>query len=111
MNGSSRAIDDLELAPVAWLHWSPPPGCTRPRTDATCLEFENAYPCYPAPQAAAVGVEPVLVTYAQSSTESTHPICMGGLLFDRRYGPNFKRSSILRSSRRGTCPARQAAAH
>jgi len=28
---------------------------------------------------------------AQSSTEITHPICLGGLVFDRRYGLVFKR--------------------
>ena len=28
---------------------------------------------------------------AQSSTEITHPICLGGLVFDRRYGLIFKR--------------------
>jgi hypothetical protein len=28
---------------------------------------------------------------AQSSTEITHPICLGGLIFDRRYGLVFKR--------------------
>jgi hypothetical protein len=28
---------------------------------------------------------------AQSSTVITHPICLGGLVFDRRYGPVFKR--------------------
>ncbi|MEI2731872.1 MAG: SRPBCC family protein [Dermatophilaceae bacterium] len=28
---------------------------------------------------------------AQPSTEITHPICLGGLVFDRRYGPVFKR--------------------
>jgi hypothetical protein len=28
---------------------------------------------------------------AQSSTEITHPICLGGLAFDRRYGLVFKR--------------------
>jgi hypothetical protein len=28
---------------------------------------------------------------AQSSTEITHPICLGGPVFDRRYGLVFKR--------------------
>ena len=28
---------------------------------------------------------------AQSSTEITHPICLGGLVFDRRYGLVFNR--------------------
>jgi hypothetical protein len=28
---------------------------------------------------------------AQSSTEITHPICLGGLIFDRRHGLVFKR--------------------
>ena len=28
---------------------------------------------------------------AQSSTEITHPICLGGLVFDRRYGLIFER--------------------
>ena len=29
---------------------------------------------------------------AQSSTEITHPICLGGLVFDRRYGLSFRAS-------------------
>jgi hypothetical protein len=32
---------------------------------------------------------------AQSSTEITHPICLGGLVFDRRYGLVFKRRRQL----------------
>ena len=32
---------------------------------------------------------------AQSSTEITHPICLGGLVFDRRYGLVFKRRRHL----------------
>jgi hypothetical protein len=28
---------------------------------------------------------------AQSSTEITHPICLGGLVFNRRYGLKFRR--------------------
>ena len=31
------------------------------------------------------------LTNAQSSTEITHPICLGGLGFARRYGLVFKR--------------------
>jgi len=33
---------------------------------------------------------------AQSSTEITHPICLGGLVFDRRYGLVFKRRRHFR---------------
>jgi hypothetical protein len=32
---------------------------------------------------------------AQSSTEITHPICLGGLIFERRYGLIFERCRQL----------------
>ena len=35
---------------------------------------------------------------AQSSTEITHPICLGGLVFDRRYGLVFKRRRHARAT-------------
>ena len=44
---------------------------------------------------------------AQSSTEITHPICLGGLVFDRRYGLVFKRRRHVlgRSGRKFARPA------
>jgi hypothetical protein len=35
---------------------------------------------------------------AQSSTEITHPICLGGLVFGRRYGLVFKRRRVRREA-------------
>jgi hypothetical protein len=53
---------------------------------------------------------------AQSSTEITHPICLGGLVFDRRYGLIFERcrqepqvTSRHRSHRSPAASARRSA--
>jgi hypothetical protein len=40
---------------------------------------------------------------AQSSTEITHPICLGGLVFDRRYGLVFKRRRQSLTARQWLC--------
>jgi hypothetical protein len=41
---------------------------------------------------------------AQSSTEITHPICLGGLVFDRRYGLVFKPATHSWGQRRADPP-------
>lgn len=76
--------------------WPPPPSTCYSTTPASASPTGRARRACPRWRQESSATSRLI--NAQPSTEITHPICLGGLVFERRYGLNFERRGQLREA-------------